>query len=105
MADEKQLSITENGQVLAEATVVPPDPQGEARAQVSVAPGHLPVGTRRKMADAVHDAVVADEAARLTATVPLGDAELVDGIREHLSEAQIRAAGSTSIIRGDMKAD
>ena len=102
MADKRQISIEENGQVLAEATITAPDENHGAQAEVTVAPGHLPVGTRQKMADAVHEAVCDDNAEHLTATVPLGDAELVDGIRGHLSDVDLRAAGASSIIEGDV---
>lgn len=102
MADKKQISIEENGQVLAEATITAPDKNNDARAEVTVAPGHLPVGTRQKMADAVHEAVCDGNAAHLTATVPHGDAELVNGIRDHLSNVDLRAAGASSIIEGDI---
>jgi hypothetical protein len=54
------------------------------------------------MADAIHETVINDHADRLTASVPLGDAELVDGIRQHLDDPELRAAGATSIIEGDI---
>jgi hypothetical protein len=103
MADEKQISVEEGGSVLAEATVSVVAETGEARAQVHVASGHLPVGTRQKVADAVHEVVVEEQTQRLTATVPLGDAELVEGFRNHLDDVELRAAGATSIIVGDVK--
>jgi hypothetical protein len=53
--------------------------------------------------DAVHEAVTEDHASRLTAAVPCGDAELVEGICDHLDDVELRAAGSTSIIKGDLK--
>nr|WP_294693514.1 hypothetical protein [uncultured Friedmanniella sp.] len=105
MADPKQIRVEQNGQILAEATVLVTEDCSEARAQVHVAPGHIPVGTRQKVADAVHEAVAEDQARHLTATVPLGDAELVEGIRSHLNDPQLRAAGATSIIEGDVKPD
>lgn len=55
------------------------------------------------MADAVHESVTEDNAQRLTATVPLGDAELVQGMTGHLNNVELRATGSTSIIKGDVK--
>lgn len=104
MPEDKQISVEENGEVLAQATISPPDENHAARAEVTVAPGHLPVGTRQKMADAVYEAVCDDHAGHLTATVPKGDAELVEGIRDHLSDVELRAAGATSIIEGDIDA-
>ena len=102
MVDKRHISVEDGGEVLAEATISAPDEASCARAEVTVAPGHLPVGTRQKMADAVHEAVCDDKARHLTASVPKGDAELVDGIRRHLSDVDVRAAGSSSIIEGDV---
>ena len=102
MADQRKITVEDGGEVVAHATVVTPDGTGEALAEVSMAPGHLPIGTRQKVADAVHEAVVADHASHLTASVPQGDAELVDRIRDRLSDVHVRSAGASSIIEGDI---
>lgn len=103
--DDKRITVEQDGEVLAQATVSVSheDDEAHALAQVAVAAGHLPVGTRQKMVDAVHAAVTEDHAAHLTASVPLGDAELVQGVSSHLDDVQLRAAGSTSIIEGVVK--
>ena len=103
MADDTQIIVEDDGEVLARATVSDADGDGESRAQVEMASGHLPVGTRQKVVDAVQEAVTDHHTRRLTATVPCGDAELVEGIRDHLDHVELRAAGATSIIRGDVK--
>ena len=105
MSDDRHIRVEEDGQLLAQAIVTVSDGDSQARAQVNVAPGHLPSDTRQKMANAVHDAVTEDHATHLTATVPLGDAELVQGIGAHLEDVELRAAGATSIIRGAVKPD
>ena len=103
MVDRRQISLEDGGEILAEATISAPDEASGARAEITVAPGHLPVGTRQKMADAVHEMVCDDNARHLTASVPKGDAELVDGIRGHLSDVDLRAAGASTIIHGDVE--
>ena len=103
MPDERQIRIEEDGRLLSQATVSAPDENNQARAQVHVAPGQLPSGTRQRMADALHEAVTEDDAERLSAAVPRGDAELVEGIKDHLSDAELRACGTTSIIEGQIK--
>ena len=103
MPDEKHITVEEDGQVLSEATVTVGDDDKQAQAQVHVTSGHLPAGTRQKMADALHQAVTEDNAERLTASVPRGEAELVEGICEHLSDVEMRSAGATSIIEGEVK--
>ncbi len=103
MADEKHITVEGNGQILSRATVSPANENNEALAQVQVAPGHLPAGTHQRMADALHDAVTEDNAEHLTACVPRGEAELVEGIRGHLSDVELRSAGATTIIEGEVK--
>lgn len=104
MAAEKHITVEEDGQILAQARIASDDEHG-ARAEVNVAPGHLPAGTRQRMADAVHASVVEGDVRRLSASVPLGDAELIDGMREHLTDVELRAAGSTSILEGEVRRD
>ena len=100
MTDDKHVSINVHGETVVEATISPPDDDGQARVDVHTESGHLPAGARKRMADAILEAVTEDEADRVSATVPLGDAELVEGIREHLVDVELRAAGATSIIEG-----
>lgn len=40
----------------------------------------------------------------LTVTVPLGDAELVQRLGSHLNDIELRAAGATCIIKGEVRA-
>ena len=103
MADHQQIRVEDDGRTLAQATVSLDKESGEACAQVHVASGQLPVGTRQQVVDAVHESVSEERIDRLIAAVPLGDAELVNGIRDHLDDAKLRAAGATSIITGDIK--
>lgn len=102
MTDEKHITVEEDGHVLSEATVSVADETNEARAHVHVASGHLPAGTHQKMADALHQAVTEDNAERLTAAVPRGEAVLVEGICDYLSDVEMRSAGATSIIQGEV---
>jgi len=102
MADDRHVTIKAHGETLAEATISKVDDDAEACVDVHVASGHLPAGSRHRLTEAIHEAVIEDQVERLTATVPLGDAELVEGIRDHLNDAELRAAGSTSIIKGDV---
>lgn len=102
MADDKHITVEADGQVLSEATISPTDENQEAQAQVHVASGQLPAGTHQKMADALHQAVTDDNAERLTAWVPRGQAELTEGIRDHLTDVEMRSAGATNVIQGEV---
>ena len=101
MTDDKQIKVEVDGTVVAEAIVTTTD--ALARAQVHVEPGHLPVGARQQVAAAVHDAAVADSAEHLSAALPRGDAELVEEMREHLEHAELRSAGASSILEGEVR--
>ena len=100
MTEDRHVSIKAHGETLAEATISPPDGDGEARVDVSTESGHLPVGARQSLADAIHDVLTEVHAVRVSATVPLGDAEMIEGIRDHLNDVELRAAGATSLIEG-----
>ena len=103
MADEKHIRVEEDGQLVAQASVsVSPD-DSSARASVRMAAGQLPAGSRQKVVDAVHDTVADDHGRHLTTTVPLGDSELVEKMRDRLDDVELRAAGATSIIEGDLR--
>lgn len=103
MTEPQQIKVEVDGAVVAEAVVTTPDADARSRAQVHVEPGHLPSGTRQQVAAAVHEAVVADEARHLSAALPRGDAELVEEMREHLDHAELRSAGASSILEGEVK--
>lgn len=103
MTEQKQIKVEVDGAIVAEAVVTSPDQQARAQAQVHVEPGHLPSGTRAQVAAALHEAVLADSALHLTAALPRGDAELVDEVREHLDNSELRSAGASSIIEGEVK--
>ena len=104
MTEDRHVSIKVHGEIQVEATISPPDCNGEARVDVHTESGHLPVGARQRMADAIHEVVTEAKAEHISATVPIGDAELVEGIRNHLDDVELRAAGATSIIEGDVDA-
>lgn len=104
MPADRHITIAAAGDVLAQASVTTPDDDGEVRVAVHVAPGQLPAGARQRVADAIHETLAENHAERVVATVPLGDAEIVDGLRERLDRAELRAAGATSIIQGDVRA-
>ena len=105
MTEDRHVSISAHGETLAEATISAPDDDGTARVDVHTEPGHLPVGARKRLTDAIHDVVTADDVERISATVPMGDAELVEGIRDHLTDVELRAAGATSIVTGEVSDD
>lgn len=97
-----EITIDDDGRVTALAEVRPPDEEGVARSALHVESGQLPPGTRARLVDAVMaDPAVAD-AAHLVASMPTGDAELVDEIRERADAVEVRATGATKFVSADL---
>ena len=71
---------------------------GTARTSLYATPGHIRPGCRRNLVDAVMDLPEVQASTRLEATIPLGDAELLERLRERTVDAVTRAAGSTTLL-------
>ena len=66
-----------------------------------VSGGHIPRDARRQLIDLVLDLPEIAAEHELHATVPLGDTELIEGLRAHCHNLQTRAAGATCLLDGD----
>ena len=72
--------------------------------QLHAESGHLPVGSRAKLVDAVLDLPeLHGNVAHLEATIPLGDTESLQRLRERTDHMTTRAAGSTALIDADLR--
>ena len=69
-----------------------------ARASLHVESGHLPIGTRGRLVDAVLDSPEIRSRQWLQVALPLGDTEMLNRVRERCIGAQLRAAGVTCLI-------
>jgi hypothetical protein len=96
--DEQIITIEENGRTLASAEVHPADRPGVVHSDLHVESGQLPGGTRTRLVDAVLEHPQVDEAERLLATMPLGDTEMLDRVRERCNDVAAHAAGATKIV-------
>ena len=63
-----------------------------------------PAGSRASLVDAVMDLPGVLESSRLEATVPLGDAESLERLRDRTDETVTRPAGSIALVDGDTTA-
>ena len=72
------------------------------RASLHVNPGHLPPGTRARRVDAVLDDPDVACRRRVQFTLPLGDTEILDRLRERGVLTTFRAAGSTCLVEADL---
>ena len=93
----------DDGRSLAVATIDVID-LDVVRASLHVNPGHLPPGTRARLVDAVLDDPDVACRRRVQFTLPLGDTEMLDRLRERGVLATFRAAGSTCLVEADLPA-
>ena len=101
----RRLTIEDNGRLLAEATLrIYPDTHS-VHADLHIESGHLPIGTRSRLVDAVLDQPSADPGTHLEVTLPAGDAEILDRLRKRCGNLDTRAAGSSCLARGIIPID
>jgi hypothetical protein len=86
MADQpthRHVEVSEGERVIASAqvTTTPEDPR-TAQASLQAESGHLPVGSRASLVDAVLDLPELQGGTHLEATVPLGDAESLQRLEQ-----------------------
>lgn len=95
--DAQRVEIKDGDRTVA-AAEVSQRPDGTARASLHAASGHVAPGRRADLVDAVVDLPEVQESSRLEATIPLGDAETLDRLRERTEETTSRPAGSTALV-------
>jgi len=106
MTDQRthqNVEVTDDGRTVATAHVsTSPDPRGTTRASFRAESGHLAAGTRADLVDAVLNLPGVRGNARLEATVPLGDTESMDRLRQRTSEMSTHAAGSSALVDAEL---
>jgi hypothetical protein len=101
----RQVEVAERGEVVAVADIEPTDDKGVVRASLHAEAGHLPTGTRTRLVDGVLDLPQTKDGTRLEATLPLGDAESLDRLRERCDEVQARPAGASCLVDAALPTD
>jgi quinol monooxygenase YgiN len=94
----RHLEIKEGDQSVAAAEVTTRDNNETARASLHAEAGHVPPGARASLVDDVLDLPEVRHSKRLEATVPLGDGESLERLRERTDEVDTRPAGSTALF-------
>ena len=95
----RHVEIRDGGRMVAAADVTTASgPEGTARTSLRAAAGHLAPGWRANLVDTVMDLPEVRASRRLEATVPLGDGELLQRLRERTTDAVTRPAGSTVLL-------
>lgn len=95
----RRVEIKDGDQTVAAAEVAK-QPDGVARASLYAASGHVAPGQRAELVDAVVHLPEVQQSSRLEATVPLGDSETLQRLRERTEETETRPAGSTALVDG-----
>lgn len=72
--------------------------EGTVRTSLLPSSGPTPPGSRASLVDAVMDLPEVRASSRLEATVPLGDAESLQRLRERTADMVTRPAGSTVLV-------
>ena len=99
----RRVEVTDDGETVAAAEVTPlDDAGGTVRTSLLPTSGPTPPGSRASLVDAVMDLPEVQAGSRLEATIPLGDAESLERLRERTDETVTRAAWSTALVDGDI---
>jgi hypothetical protein len=100
---EHHVDVSEDGHRLATADVTTSaEAHGVTLASFHAEAGHLPPGTRRNLVDVVMDLPDVRASDHLRASVPTGDTESIDRLRERTTGLRTHVAGCTALIDADI---
>ena len=99
----RHIEIKEGDHTIAAAEVaVSRENAGTVRASLHAASRPVAPGSRASLVNAVMDLPEVRASKRLEATVPLGDSESLERLRERTEATATRPAGSTALVDGDI---
>jgi hypothetical protein len=103
--ESHRVEVKDGDQTVAAAEVTKIEhAEGTIRTSLLPPSGPTPQGSRASLVDAVMDLPEVQASSRLEATVPLGDAESLERLRERSEDTVTRAAGSTALVDADLPA-
>jgi len=94
----RHVEVRIGDQTVAAAEVTTEGAEGTARTSLHATSGHITPGSRASLVDAVMDLPEVQASTRLEATVPLGDGEALERLRQRTKDAVTRPAGSTALL-------
>jgi hypothetical protein len=99
----RHIEIKDGDHTIATAKVMTcEEAAGIARVWLQAAPGHVTPGRQASLADAVMDLPEVWASSRLEATIPLGDTELLERLRQRTHDAVTRPVGCTALLDADI---
>ena len=102
----RHIEVKDGDQTVAAADVTTAEgAEGTARTSLHAASGHIAPGSRASLVDAVMDLPEVQASRRLEATVPLGDGEALERLRQRTEDAVTRPAGSTALLDASVPAE
>lgn len=100
--DVSRVLVQDDGRPIAHVDVS--DNGAAVNLRFSVNRGHLPMRARRLLVEAAFDLPPLKEQRPVHATLPLGDVDLLAGLRRHCTHVASRAAGATLLVDADVAA-
>ena len=95
----RHVEVRDGDRIVAAAEVTTAKgPEGTARTSLHAMSTDVPAGHRANLVDAVMDSPEVQASTRLEATIPLGDGELLERLRQRTTDAVTRPAGSTTLL-------
>src|SRR4051812_26194622 len=95
---DRELNVDDGTRVVARAAVHVDAEAGVVQASMHVEAGHLPAGVRSELVDAVLDQPEVAKGTQLQATIPAGDSEMLERLRDRCPEMESRPAGATTLV-------
>jgi hypothetical protein len=102
---DRHIEIAKDGRVVRDADIRPLPEHSVVRADLHVESGHLPVGTGAEIVDAVLDLPELREGSKLEATLPIGDTESLERLRQRCESVETRPAGASCLVDATLPAD
>ena len=100
---QQHITIEDEGRAVATADLESSTDTDTISASMHIESGHLPIGTRTQLVDAVVDRASALQAERLQASLPAGDGEILDRLRERCPNVNARAAGASCLADAQLQ--
>ena len=99
----QHVEVSDDDRTVATAEVTTSEESGgTARVSLRAEPGHIPLGCRASLVDAVLDLPEVQQSARLEAAFRLGDGESLHRLQERCEDVSTRPAGWSALLDADL---